>query len=153
MLNREFNSLFLKKLAFSNEYLVFAAFVYEGSLRERPASREYGIVIFVTKLVVLSVSLCFCPALHEIIGNFTKRLNNSCMLNIKINFPFVSQQQAASTTIYVATANELTGVSGQYFNNCFFCEPGKLAQNNEMVDSLWDISEEILDRILREKNL
>lgn len=68
-------------------------------------------------------------------------------------FNFLFQQQAASTTIYVATANELTGVSGQYFNNCFFCEPSKLAQNNEMVDSLWQVSEQILDRILQEKGL
>ncbi|XP_031626327.1 WW domain-containing oxidoreductase [Contarinia nasturtii] len=68
--------------------------------------------------------------------------------------PFTkSLQQAASTTIYVATANELCGVSGQYFNNCFFCEPSQLSRNNEMVDNLWETSEQILDRILQEKGL
>lgn len=81
--------------------------------------------------------------MHHCIDHFAKF--------IRMSFHF--QQQATSTTIYCATATELTGVSGQYFNNCFFCEPGKLAQNNEMVDSLWQVSEQILDRILQEKNL
>lgn len=62
------------------------------------------------------------------------------------------QQQAASTTVYCATAPELTGITGQYFNNCFFCEPSKLSQNNEMVESLWKISEEIIERVLSDKH-
>lgn len=58
------------------------------------------------------------------------------------------QQQAASTTIYCATATELTGISGQYYNNCFFCTPSTASQDEEMASSLFDISEELIKRIL-----
>ncbi|KRT82518.1 dehydrogenase, partial [Oryctes borbonicus] len=48
--------------------------------------------------------------------------------------PFTkSMQQAASTTIFCATANELSGVTGVYFNNCYRCEESKAASNDEMA--------------------
>lgn len=57
------------------------------------------------------------------------------------------QQQAAATTVYCATATELTGLSGQYFNNCYFCEPSKLSKNEELAKSLWDLSERMINSI------
>lgn len=63
--------------------------------------------------------------------------------------PFTkSLQQASSTTLYCATATELTGLTGIYFNNCFFCEPSKRAQSDYLGQRLWEISEEIVRRIL-----
>ncbi|KAG4067072.1 hypothetical protein HA402_000063 [Bradysia odoriphaga] len=63
--------------------------------------------------------------------------------------PFTkSLQQAASTTIYCATATELTGISGQYYNNCYFCTPSAASQNEEMASSLFDISEKLIKQIL-----
>lgn len=59
------------------------------------------------------------------------------------------QQQAASTTVYCATATELTGISGQYYNNCYFCTPSKASQNEEMASSLFDISEKLIKQILQ----
>lgn len=59
--------------------------------------------------------------------------------------PFTkSLQQAASTTVYCATATELTGVTGVYFNNCFRCEESEAAKNDELAKALWDISLEML---------
>lgn len=59
--------------------------------------------------------------------------------------PFTkSLQQAAATTIYCCVAEELTGLSGLYFNNCFVCEPSALAQNDELISSLWEISENLI---------
>ncbi|GJQ66033.1 Wwox [Trypoxylus dichotomus] len=55
--------------------------------------------------------------------------------------PFTkSIQQAAGTTIYCATADELNGVTGVYFNNCYRCEESKAASDDEMALALWDIS-------------
>ncbi|CAD7086448.1 unnamed protein product [Hermetia illucens] len=66
--------------------------------------------------------------------------------------PFTkSLQQGASTTVYCATADELKGLTGLYFNNCFFCEPSKLAQNDAMAESLWKISEEMIASRLNRK--
>lgn len=59
--------------------------------------------------------------------------------------PFTkSLQQAASTTIYCATAPELTGLTGIYFNNCFMCEPSKRSQSVELASELWTLSEKMI---------
>ena len=63
--------------------------------------------------------------------------------------PFTkSLQQAASTSVYCATAQELTGLTGVYFNNCYICEPSKLSQNEELAKELWDLSQEMIERHL-----
>jgi WW domain-containing oxidoreductase len=62
--------------------------------------------------------------------------------------PFTkSLQQAASTTVYCATAPELTGLTGIYFNNCYICEPSKLSQSPEMAKELWTISQKMIDEV------
>lgn len=38
--------------------------------------------------------------------------------------------------MYVATANELNGVTGLYFNNCFHCADSELARDKEIA---WEI--------------
>ncbi|XP_030555233.1 WW domain-containing oxidoreductase [Drosophila novamexicana] len=59
--------------------------------------------------------------------------------------PFTkSLQQAAATSIYCATANELTGLSGLYFNNCYFCEPSKLSKCAALQQQLWALSERLI---------
>lgn len=63
--------------------------------------------------------------------------------------PFTkSLQQAASTTVYCATAPELTSLSGVYFVNCYVCEPSALSQNQELAKELWTISETLIKEIL-----
>lgn len=55
--------------------------------------------------------------------------------------PFTkSLQQAASTTVYVATASELEGVTGLYFNNCFYCEESQLAKDQDIAKGVFSIS-------------
>ncbi|XP_026469907.1 WW domain-containing oxidoreductase-like [Ctenocephalides felis] len=62
--------------------------------------------------------------------------------------PFTkSLQQAASTTVYAATALELEGVSGIYLNNCYYCETSKLGQSDTLAKELWDLS----IKMIREK--
>jgi len=60
--------------------------------------------------------------------------------------PFTkSLQQAAATTIYCATAHELTGLSGVYFNNCYVCEPSKLSQKENLSVELWELSQKMIN--------
>ncbi|KAJ8303308.1 hypothetical protein KUTeg_019704 [Tegillarca granosa] len=65
--------------------------------------------------------------------------------------PFTkSMEQGAATTVYCATASELDGVGGIYFNNCCRCPPSSAAEDSELAQKLWDISEKmILDRVNR----
>lgn len=60
--------------------------------------------------------------------------------------PFTkSLQQAAATTVYCATAQELNGVTGMYFNNCYRCEESDAAKDDELAQVLWNISIEMLN--------
>ncbi|KAG5667716.1 hypothetical protein PVAND_015687 [Polypedilum vanderplanki] len=63
--------------------------------------------------------------------------------------PFTkSLQQAAATTVYCATAQELTGLTGIYFNNCYICEPSKLSQDENLAKELWNLSEKMIGEIM-----
>lgn len=64
--------------------------------------------------------------------------------------PFTKNlQQAASTTIYCSVADELKGLSGIYFNNCYICQSSKLSLNENLATELWNISDEIIYEILQ----
>lgn len=65
--------------------------------------------------------------------------------------PFTkSLQQAASTTIYCATAPELAGVTGVYFNNCYKCDESETAKSDEMAEKLWNVSVEMIKKVTKE---
>jgi len=50
--------------------------------------------------------------------------------------------------VYVATAPELNGIGGLYFNNCFRCEPSKLCSNPDLAARLWKVTEDLIaDRL------
>lgn len=55
------------------------------------------------------------------------------------NYPAL-QQQAAATSIYAATAAELEGVTGLYFNNCFYCEESALARDKDIAHEVFAMS-------------
>ncbi|XP_021920232.1 WW domain-containing oxidoreductase isoform X2 [Zootermopsis nevadensis] len=59
-----------------------------------------------------------------------------------------NMQQAASTTIYCATAPELDGATGLYFNNCCRCEPSKAAQDPELAHVLWQLSTKMIQAVI-----
>uniref|UniRef100_A0A8C4JZK0 Uncharacterized protein n=1 Tax=Dromaius novaehollandiae TaxID=8790 RepID=A0A8C4JZK0_DRONO len=55
-----------------------------------------------------------------------------------------SAQQGAATTVYCATAPELEGLGGMYFNNCCRCAPSPEAQSVAVAAALWELSEGLL---------
>ncbi|XP_069677647.1 WW domain-containing oxidoreductase isoform X1 [Periplaneta americana] len=63
--------------------------------------------------------------------------------------PFTkSLQQAASTSVYCATAPELEGATELYFNNCCRCEPSAAARDPELARILWDLSTTMIQAII-----
>ncbi|XP_071036544.1 WW domain-containing oxidoreductase isoform X2 [Parasteatoda tepidariorum] len=61
--------------------------------------------------------------------------------------PFTkSLQQAAATSIYCATAHELGGVGGMYFNNCYQCKPSQTSASEDLSKMLWELSETMINR-------
>uniref|UniRef100_A0A8C0I7W4 WW domain-containing oxidoreductase n=1 Tax=Bubo bubo TaxID=30461 RepID=A0A8C0I7W4_BUBBB len=57
----------------------------------------------------------------------------------------------AATTVYCATAAELEGLGGMYFNNCCRCLPSQEAQGEATATALWELSERLIqERIGRQ---
>uniref|UniRef100_A0A8C5NJX3 WW domain-containing oxidoreductase n=1 Tax=Junco hyemalis TaxID=40217 RepID=A0A8C5NJX3_JUNHY len=56
----------------------------------------------------------------------------------------MSQQQGAATTVYCATAAELEGLGGMYFNNCCRCLPSQQAQDSATAAALWELSHRLI---------
>ena len=52
-----------------------------------------------------------------------------------------SPEHGAKTSIYLATASEVEGVSGRYFSNCREKAPAPHATNPDIARRLWEISE------------
>ncbi|CAH2108517.1 unnamed protein product [Euphydryas editha] len=68
--------------------------------------------------------------------------------------PFTkSLQQAAATTVYVATASELEGVTGLYFNNCFYCEEASLARDKDIAKEVFSISLGMIEERVGRENI
>ncbi|XP_046635380.1 retinol dehydrogenase 14-like [Daphnia pulicaria] len=59
--------------------------------------------------------------------------------------PFLkSPREGAQTTIYLAVADDVTNVTGQYFRDCKIVKPSKLAQDVGIAKKLWEVSETIV---------
>ncbi|XP_035739674.1 WW domain-containing oxidoreductase-like [Vespa mandarinia] len=68
--------------------------------------------------------------------------------------PFTkSLQQAASTTIFCATAPELEGATGLYFNNCYRCDPSNFAVDSALASRLWSVSQDMIINVMKKDKL
>jgi NAD(P)-dependent dehydrogenase (short-subunit alcohol dehydrogenase family) len=66
-------------------------------------------------------------------------------LGIKIASPFfLSPAKGARTSVYLASAPEVEGVSGEYFVKCKARPPKRWAQDPEAAARLWQVSEELV---------
>lgn len=52
--------------------------------------------------------------------------------------------QGAATSVYAATASELTGKSGAFLSNCNVATPSRQAQDAELAKKLWAVTEQQL---------
>jgi NAD(P)-dependent dehydrogenase (short-subunit alcohol dehydrogenase family) len=58
-------------------------------------------------------------------------------------------EQAAETLIYLATSNDVAGVSGRYFEDCQAVETTGMSHDVELAMKLWEVSEQILNEGLQ----
>ncbi|XP_055346837.1 WW domain-containing oxidoreductase-like isoform X2 [Paramacrobiotus metropolitanus] len=64
--------------------------------------------------------------------------------------PFTkSLEQGAATTAYCAAAPELARIGGKYWNNCWLCDPIKVADDTRCAEKLWDICQEMIGKFGR----
>ena len=57
----------------------------------------------------------------------------------------ISPEQGARTSIYLASAPEVLGVTGRYFKNCREAKPSAEALNENTANKLWNISAQMVD--------
>ena len=87
-----------------------------------------------------------CNCLHPGVvrtGIGTKNANLTMSLIWRLWQPFMcTPEKGARTSIYLASAPEVEGVSGKYFHhNQKPCVPARLARSPALAQKLWDISE------------
>lgn len=102
----------------------------------------------------LSTFKIFSNAVHP--GNLVSSYLSRNWWLYRLLFAFVrpftkSLAQASATTVYCATAYELEGVGGMYFNNCFRCKPSKSADDEDLAKLLWELSESMISRALENR--
>lgn len=51
--------------------------------------------------------------------------------------------QGAATSCYVAVRPEVSGITGQYFDNCAVVEPSRPARDEALSERLWEVSERL----------
>lgn len=63
---------------------------------------------------------------------------------VALGAPFLSSpERGARTTLHVATAPELAGVTGRYFSDCREKTPSRAARDDDAALRLWQISEKL----------
>ena len=86
-------------------------------------------------------------------GNVRSRITrNNAFLNALHRSPvarlfILSEADGARTSIYVATAPELEGVTGRYFDKMREATPGKASTDEEAARRLWELSQQLVDAI------
>jgi len=53
---------------------------------------------------------------------------------------FISSENGARTSIYLASSPEVEGISGEYFANCKKTTPSRAAQDDAVAEKLWTVS-------------
>jgi hypothetical protein len=62
-----------------------------------------------------------------------------------VGTPFMKTiPQGAATSVFVATAPELEGIGGKYFENCNESVPKPYATNTRYSSKLWGLTEELI---------
>jgi NAD(P)-dependent dehydrogenase (short-subunit alcohol dehydrogenase family) len=84
-------------------------------------------------------------------GNVRSRITrNNAFLNLLHRSPFarlviMTEEDGARTSIHVATADELEGVTGRYFDKVREAKPNRATSDEEAGRHLWEVSEQLVD--------
>ncbi|XP_050579287.1 WW domain-containing oxidoreductase isoform X1 [Bombus affinis] len=96
----------------------------------------------------------FCCHPGNMVSSSLCRYSWIFRLTFALARPFAkSLQQAASTSVYCASAPELEGITGCYFSNCYRCDPSKTALNPQLAERLWFVSEKMYTSCMKNKKL
>jgi WW domain-containing oxidoreductase len=78
--------------------------------------------------------------------NLFRHMNPLLALGIRLLSKTIAQ--GAATQCYLAANPEVAEVTGQYFSDCRIAEPSRVAQDDQIGERLWSVSEQLLARQL-----
>lgn len=79
-----------------------------------------------------------------IVSSFAREGNWLIRLFYRVFSLFLkTPEQGARTQLYLASAPEVEGVSGEYFSNCKRARPNRAARDDEAAARLWTLSEQL----------
>ena len=83
-------------------------------------------------------------ALHPgvILTNLGRHLPNAAKSFARLRQKTIPQ--GAATQVFVATHPDLGGITGRYFSDCNEMEPTKAAQDADMAEKLWQVTEALI---------
>ena len=55
-----------------------------------------------------------------------------------------SVEKGARTSVFLATSDKVTGVSGKYFDNCRAVTPSRQARDDRLAEALWVVTEQLV---------
>ncbi len=55
-----------------------------------------------------------------------------------------SVEKGARTSVFLATSDTVTGVSGKYFDNCRAVSPSRQARDDRLAEALWVVTEQLV---------
>jgi NAD(P)-dependent dehydrogenase (short-subunit alcohol dehydrogenase family) len=94
-------------------------------------------VLFAFELATrLRMSRVTSNALHP--GVVTTKL-----LRLGFGSTGISPAEGARTSVYLATSQEVEGISGMYFDSCRPARVAPAAEREELREQLWDVSEKL----------
>jgi NAD(P)-dependent dehydrogenase (short-subunit alcohol dehydrogenase family) len=60
------------------------------------------------------------------------------------NYPAISPEEGARTSVYLALSPDVTGISGQYFDNRKQIRSSALTHDRSVQDRLWNLAEDLM---------
>lgn len=66
------------------------------------------------------------------------------LLHAGFSIKGASVEKGARTSVYLATSEKVTGVSGKYFDNCRETAPSRQARDDSLAEALWTVSEQLV---------
>jgi len=70
------------------------------------------------------------------------------LLHAGFDIKGASVESGARTSVYLATSEKVTGISGKYFVNCRETSPSRAARDDRLAEALWSVSEQLVSDFL-----
>ena len=77
------------------------------------------------------------------IGNKNSKWYGRFFWTLLTNIGAITPEAGAKTSVYLASSDDVKGVSGKYFDKCMLKEPAALSKDTTLQKELWRVSEQL----------